>query len=199
MAETAKVESIDALKSFKRALIKFAQAASVALGDAESEIHRAQLWLETEQRSHWTHQVRLRTEIVARAKEAVRMKKLFKDAAGSRQSAVEEEKALQIAQRKLAEAETKVIAVRRYLAQLQKDYHVFKGSIQRFATAVEVDVPTAAHKLDALTRSLEAYVSAAPTVQGSTSQPTEPAPMARPDADVPMDESSPARGTNGRS
>ena len=104
MAETARVESIDALKAFKRALFKFAEGASVALGDAESEVHRAQLWLETEQRSHWNNQLRLRTEAVAKAKEAVRMKKLYKDATGARQSAVEEEKALALAQRRLVEA-----------------------------------------------------------------------------------------------
>src|SRR5256885_9726349 len=132
MSETARVESIDALKAFKRALFKFAEGASVALGDAESEISRAQLWLETEQRSHWNNQVRKRTELVARAKEALRMKKLYKDATGSTQSAVDEEKALAIAQRRLTEAEQKVVAVRRYASQLQKDYHVYKGAVQRF-------------------------------------------------------------------
>src|SRR5262245_3496938 len=168
MAEGARVESIDALKAFKRALFKFAEGASVALGDAESEIHRAQIWLETEQRSYWNNQLRIRTELVARAKEAVRMKKLYKDATGSRQSAVEEEKALAIAQRKLAEAEQKISAVKRCTGQLQKDYHIYKGAVQRFTTAVEVDVPNAAHKLEGLIGSLEAYVAAHPEVQGST-------------------------------
>ena len=66
--------------------MKFAEGACVALGDAESEIQRTQIWLETEQRSHWHNQVRVRTEKVTRAKEALRMKKLYKDATGSRQS-----------------------------------------------------------------------------------------------------------------
>jgi ribosome assembly protein YihI (activator of Der GTPase) len=185
MAEGAKVESIDALKAFKRALFKFAEGASVALGDAESEIHRAQLWLETEQRSHWTNQVRIRTELVARAKEAVRMKKLYKDASGSKQSAVEEEKALARAQKRLTEAEQKVMAVRRYAGQLQKDYHVYKGAAQRFTTVVEVDVPNACHKLDAMIGSLESYVSAAPEVQSSTADSTGAAAMTRGDVDSP--------------
>ena len=60
MSEGARVESIDALRNFKRALQKFAEAASVALGDAESEIQRTQIWLETEQRSHWNNQARIR-------------------------------------------------------------------------------------------------------------------------------------------
>src|SRR5262249_54846561 len=143
MAETARVESIDALKAFRRALYKFAEGASVALGDAESEVHRAQIWLDTEQKSYWTGQIRIRHEAVARAKEAVRMKKLYKDASGSRQSAVDEEKALAIAQRKLEEAERKLVATKKYSAEVQKSYHMYKGSVQRFTTVVEVDVPNA--------------------------------------------------------
>jgi len=167
MAETARVESIDALKAFKRALFKFAEGASVALGDAESEVHRAQIWLDTEQKSYWAGQIRTRHEAVARAKEAVRMKKLYKDASGSKQSAVDEEKALAVAQRKLEEAERKALATKRYAAELQKAYHMYKGAVQRFTTVVEVDVPTACHKLEAMIALLEAYVAAGPNVQGS--------------------------------
>ena len=66
-------------------------------------------WLEREQQQHWTTQIRKRTEIVGRCKEAVRMKKLFKDSSGRTQSALDEEKALAIALKRLAEgrAETR--------------------------------------------------------------------------------------------
>src|SRR5438552_15312297 len=105
MSETARVESVDALKTFKRALMKFAEAASVALGDSESEIQRTQIWLETEQRSHRNNQARIRAERVTRAKEAARMKKRYKDATGSRQPAADGEKALALAEKKLARAQ----------------------------------------------------------------------------------------------
>jgi len=101
MGEVARVHSIETLKIFKVYLLKFAEAANVALGDAESELHRIQMWLETEQQSFWQMQLRKRQEIVSRCKEAVRMKKVFKDSTGRQQSAVDEEKALQIAQRRL--------------------------------------------------------------------------------------------------
>ena len=96
------------------------------------------------------------------------MKKLYKDASGSRQSAVEEEKALALAQKRLAEAEHKVIAVKRCTAQLQKDYHVYKGAVQRFTSTVEVEVPNAAAHLDNLVEALQAYVAAGPEIRGST-------------------------------
>ena len=69
--KVAKVEDLDAIKSLKRAIWKFAEAANVALGDAEGEMNRAVMWLEGEQRAYWEGQVRKRHDLVERAREAV--------------------------------------------------------------------------------------------------------------------------------
>lgn len=139
----------------------------VALGDAESEMHRTLVWLETEQDSFWQGQIRKRQEIVTRAKEAVRMKKVFKDAVGSRQSVVDEEKALQIAQKRLAEAEQKLLAVRKWSRVLQKEVELYKGSVQRFATTAQADLPAAAAHLENLSAKLDAYVAVQPAEVGA--------------------------------
>ena len=160
MSDVARVDSIEALAAFRMALLKYQEACNAALGDAEGEMQRTLIWLETEQLQHWQGQVRKRQEDVARAKEAVRMKKIFKDAAGGRQSAVDEEKALAVAMKRLAEAEQKLAATRSYGRRLQKEILMYKGSIQRFVTAVTVDVPVAITHLEALMVALEAYVAA---------------------------------------
>jgi|SRR5882672_965953 len=82
MSNPARVESIEALKMFRRAVIKFIEAANVALGDAESEMQRRLNWLENEQDSYWQGQIRKRQEDVSKARDAVRQKKIFKDFAG---------------------------------------------------------------------------------------------------------------------
>ena len=157
--KVAKVEDLDAIKSLKRAIWKFAEAANVALGDAESEMNRAVMWLEGEQRAYWEGQVRKRHALVERAKEAVRMKKIFKDSTGRQQSAVDEEKALKIAQKRLEEAEQKVIAVKKHTARLRKELLLYKGHVQRFATAVQNDLPMASAQLDGLLDRLQKYVA----------------------------------------
>lgn len=159
MGETVRVDSIDVLKEFKIALWKFQEAATVALGDAESEMHRVLMWLQTEQDSHWQHQIRKREEIVGRCKEAVRMKKIFKDATGRQQSAIEEEKALKIAQRNLEEAQQKLLMVRKWSRVLPKEIETYKGTVQRFATTVQSEIPVAASHLEKLAQKLEAYVA----------------------------------------
>ena len=159
MSEGVRVDSVDVLKDFKVALWKFQEAASVALGDAESEMQRVLMWLETEQDSHWQHQIRKREEIVGRCKEAVRMKKIFKDATGRQQSAIEEEKALRIAMRNLEEAQQKLAMVRKWARVLPKEIEMYKGGVQRFATNVQSDIPRAATHLDKLSQKLDAYVA----------------------------------------
>lgn len=159
MSDSAHIDDIDALKLFRRALWKFAEVANVALGDAESEMQRVLLWLETEQRSYWQHQLRVRHEALQKAKDALRQKKLYKDSTGKYPSAVDEEKAVALAQRRLEEAETKLAAVRRYIPRLQREIQLYKGATQRFATTVQVDLPSAVHALDRITAKLEEYVA----------------------------------------
>lgn len=162
MAEGARVDSLDVLKDFKAVLWKFQEAAIIALGDAESEVQRTLTWLETEQDSYWQGQVRKCQELVVRAKEAVRMKKVFKDSTGRQQSAVDEEKALQLAVRRLAEAEQKLASTRRWARLLQKEIELYKGGVQRFATTVQSEIPAAAAHLEKLAAKLDAYVALRP-------------------------------------
>jgi exonuclease VII large subunit len=184
---------------FRRAIIKFIEAATVALGDAESEMQRRLNWLENEQDSYWQGQIRKRKEDVSKAQDAVRQKKIFKDFAGRTPSADQEEKALRIALQRLEDAERKLVAVRRYARKLPKEIEVYKGTAQRFATTVQTDLPTAAGKLDAMIRKLEEYAAlgpaAATSVAASTDEtgtvPTGAASMARGEGEVPAPQSSP--------
>jgi hypothetical protein len=159
MAESARVESIEALQRFRAALSKFAETANVALADADGEVRRVMSWLEGEQDAHWRGEMRKRTEQVSRAMDAVRQKKLYKDSTGRQQSAVDEEKALAVAKRRLAEAEQKLANVRRYRGMLRKEMDQYKGSVQRLANAVQHDVPVAMGKLERMVVMLDAYVS----------------------------------------
>jgi hypothetical protein len=79
---SARVNSIDAIKNFKIALIKFAETGMVALSAAEAEVNRTIMWLQLEQPAYWASQLRKRQEALVRANEALRAKTMFKDASG---------------------------------------------------------------------------------------------------------------------
>ena len=155
----ARVDSLEVLREFKVALWKFQEAAIASLSDADAEMQRVTMWVENEQTTHWQGQIRKRQDAVERAKEAVRMKKIFKDATGRQQSAVEEEKALRLAMQRLAEAQQKLAATKRWTRALQKEIELYRGGVQRFATTVHGDIPTAVAHLESLAAKLDAYVS----------------------------------------
>ena len=170
----ARVQSIDALKHFRVALIKFAESANVSMGDADSEVQRTASWLAGSQQQYWETQIRKRHEFVNRCKDAVRQKKLFKDSTGRTQSAVDEEKALQKAMKALTEAEEKLVATKRHSIKMQRELHMYKGAVQAFGTCVASDIPNAIATLDRMIHKLEEYValtsgagSAAPSEAGS--------------------------------
>lgn len=169
MAEGARVESIEALGRFRIAMIKFAEAVDVALADAEGELSRTGVWLETEQLAYWQTQIRHRHEAVEKAREAVRMKKLFKDSSGRTPSAVEEEKALKVAQQRYEEAVQKLAATQKYIKVLQREFQLYKGGVQRLSTTLADAIPTGVQTLSGFVDQLHRYVGFGPSEAASTS------------------------------
>lgn len=174
----ARVESVDAIKAFRRAWLKFAEVANVALTEAEADAQGTLRWLESEQRVHWQNQVRKTTELVSRCAEAVRHKQIFKDSTGRTSSAVDEQKALAKAKRLKEIAEEKLENVRKHAPRLSREIMLYKGQAQRLSTFVASDIPTAAAKLDKIVGTLESYLALAAADTGG------PTPMAQPSDQV---------------
>ncbi len=158
---SANVDSIDAIKAFKIALIKFAETGMIALSAAEGEVHRTLLWLQLEQPAHWASQLRKRQEALVRANEAFRAKAMFRDASGRTPDTTQEEKAVQLCKRRIEEAEHKIAAVKKYRGKLEKEFQNYKGGVQRFSSAVQADVPRAADRLERIFAQLDSYVALA--------------------------------------
>ncbi len=167
MATGARVESIEALKHFKITLIKFGEKISAALEDAESEMGHVLNWLENEQTTYWAAQIRKRHDVLEKAKEALRMKKLFKDATGRTPSAVDEEKAVAVARRRLEIAQQKAIETKKWVGRMQKEILLYKGQVMRLVTAASTDIPAAAAQLNNYVLTLEQY-AAVPVEAGSS-------------------------------
>ena len=192
---TVRVDEIDAIKLFKAALIKFAESANVALSSAEADCYRTLLWLQTEQSAYWKNQQRKRAEALVRANEAYRQKAYFKDSSGRTPDTTQEQKAVQLAKRQLEEAEQKIVAVKTYARRLEKEIENYKGSVQRFATSVNADIPRAVQRLEQTYQQLAAYTALAAPELGTAAGATSAAPgesMAQPPDDASMARPEPA-------
>jgi hypothetical protein len=166
MAEGARIHSIDVVRQFRAALIKYAETGNVALTSADGDIDRVMGWLERDQATYWAGQVRKRHEIVVRCEEAVRAKRLFKGADGTPQSAVDEMKALSVAKRRKEEAEVKVVAVKKAIMVLRKEAQLYKGRVMRLGTTMASDLPKAVHRLDRMMDDVDMYLSIQTTGKG---------------------------------
>ena len=68
MAQAANVRSLEALREFRVALIKFIDKAKRAVSTSDSEVMRTQMWLDSHQPAHWKRELRKSEEQLNQAK-----------------------------------------------------------------------------------------------------------------------------------
>ncbi len=167
MRQAARVSSINALKDFKRALGSFATVINSALAEAQSDLQRTTWWVQQDRLTHWQVQKRKRTTQLAQAKS-----ELFRAQVASpdqRVSATLERKAVDQAQQRLDEAQTKLASIKRWSRVLEREVILYKGHCQQLARAVDGEVPAALIRLDKMVAALEKYVQ----IQAPSTERTE--------------------------
>ena len=174
MSHQARVDSTVALKQFRAALCKFAEAVGGALDEAEGEVRRTEDWVRSDQPNYWKQQIRKRTELYTRAKSALTRKKLMPSATGTPHAAIEEERALALAQRQLEEAKQKLENVKKWRRRLEEETHAYRAATQSLGLMIQADVPTATAQLDNMVAALEEYATAPPGEVRSVAASAEP-------------------------
>jgi hypothetical protein len=176
MGPSANVTSIAALGEFRAYLGEFIEAAKDALYANDMEIQRAFAWLD-EQARHWQKQLRVRQEEFEVAKRNLKQRQLMKTE-GRIPDTTEQEQALELATRRLREAEEKLANCRRWSRQLRREADEYLGPARLLSSIVEVDLAKASALLGQKVEALEAYVGMAPPVTPGTA-PAGEAPSAQ--------------------
>ncbi len=167
MSGQARVDSFSVLRQFRASLATFASVAAVALDEAGTDIQRTLLWLREDRHRYWKAQVQTRAQQHTQAKLALKQREILDRAiAGTHSSCVEERRALQIAERRLRQAEYTFRLVRVYRNQIEKESLDYKGAIHGLINAIEAEIPNACASLDRMVDSLEKYVAIAPPEAG---------------------------------
>lgn len=163
MSRQARIDALSILTQFRASLATFASTAAVALDEAGTDIQRTLLWLREDRHRYWKAQVQTRMQQHTQANLALKQREVLERAiAGVHSSCVEERRALQIAERRLREAEHKFRLVKIYSNQIEKESQDYKGSIHGLVNAVEAEIPNACARLERMAQSLERYVALAP-------------------------------------
>lgn len=186
MPEAARVGSFDALRELRAALVALGDQVRSGLGEAQAELTRAADWLGSDRRAYWRQQLTLRTEEYNRARRELNSRRSERTPLGGHYSCVEEEKAFQRARRRLDEAREKSEAVRRWSRRLEEATFAWQPLAQGLASSVEIDLPAALARLDAMLAALDAYRAGGPPPDWVASEALPTDDMRRPpDADNP--------------
>lgn len=186
MSQHARINAIALLKRLQASLATFSDAAAVALDEVGSDIQRALAWLNDDRKPYWTNQVRVCRERAVQAKLALKQKNILdRTLSGTTSSAVDERKALAIAERKLREAEAKLARTRSWIMQIDKLQSDYRGGVQGLISAIDADIPNARAGLNRMIDSLEAYVALAPPETQADIAQTELESVLRPEPEQP--------------
>lgn len=167
MSDQADVKSIDTLAFVKGALAAFAHESGQAVSEVEIQGQRAVDWITIDQAAFWKGEVRRRHDLVNQARKDLEHCRTFKKVGDNAPSCIEEKKALDKARQRLAHAEQKAEAVRRWTPVVQQQFRETCVRLVRFREVLDVDCPKAAAQLERMLRALDAYrQTAAPTGSG---------------------------------
>lgn len=175
----ANVQSLDALRDVRLALIAFQEKAEGAMGALRTKIDRTLAWLEQDRPLYWREQERRAYDGVATARVAYDTCRL-RTVGGRHPECIEEKVALHRAKERLEYCQKKVDAVRRWNIEAGSqadDYRGRSGPLQRL---LDEDVPNVVARLGRMIDAIEAYaeVNTAPTETAAVNlSPTEPAPI----------------------
>ena len=158
MGEQVKVADVETIERFRAQLIQAAETFGLALEEAEGDIERTVAWLESDRPDTWRKQIRKAQDKVVECKSALYRKQEIKATPEARPSVVDERKALERAQRRLAFCEEKLRNTKRWSTELPRQAVVFKGALTGMHVMLDRDVPRINAMLKRMTEHLEEYL-----------------------------------------
>jgi ribosomal protein S20 len=155
MSQRAIVTSVDALDSFRSALLLYVSKARPTLEEVSSEVMRTRVWIESEKRTYWENQLRAAGRGLEEAQQALlgaRMSNLRKESAA-------EVMAVQRAKRKKEEAEEKLRKVKQWNREFESRVQPLVKQMEKLHTLLAHDLIQAGAYLSQTIQTLDAYAA----------------------------------------
>jgi len=160
MSTQADVKSIDTIAFVKTALTSFAQETSQGVTEVEMQAQRMVDWICHDQAAYWKTEVRRAADQVNQAMKDLQHCRTYKKVGNNEPACAEEKKALEKAKKRLARAEQKQEAVRRWTPVVRQELQEAGVRLTRFREVIDLDCPRAMARLERMLRSLDEYTNA---------------------------------------
>jgi hypothetical protein len=157
MAEQAQITSVEAIETFRAALIVFAGQARAALDEVSDEVLRARLWLENDQRRFLENESRIRLAKLEQARQELFTARLsnFQEPTSLQQMVVHR------AQRAVRETEEKLARLKKWDREIENRSDPLVKQIGQFHNFLTVEMPKAVASLAQVVKTLDAYAAVA--------------------------------------
>jgi hypothetical protein len=157
MADHADIQSLDALRDFRAALLTFIDDARIALDDVEFDIRRTSQWLGLEQPAFWKGEIKSWERRLNEARADLARKKLAKFSDRAPDTTVEEKK-VKRCEVMLEESHRKLKLCKTLEPELQHAVQEYRGQVVPLLAMLENHIPKAAVRLDRLVEAVENYL-----------------------------------------
>lgn len=165
--DLAQISSHEIIADFRIQFMKFEENCKQAVEEVRSDCGRVQEWLRHDQPQHWKEELRKVEERVRRARSDYDMAR-YGSEAYRKTSFVEEQKALQKAERRKEEIQHKIEATKKWGIVLEQQTKKLMGPINNLGSLLESSAPVARARLDRMTQCLEEYLREAPPETGNS-------------------------------
>ena len=156
MNQSANVTSIDAVRAFRAALVKFEENARDAVTCLELEIRRAIDWIEVDRRRYWPAQVRQASEELVQARNTLERCQL-KYGSEEAPSCYEQKKNYELAKRRLRYCEDQVRKVKHWTRMIRHELTQFDGQMAQMTICVDTELPRAIAAISQMLNALQRY------------------------------------------
>ena len=158
MAEQAQITSVEAIESFRVALILFTSRARAALEEVSGEAQHTKQWLENDQRRLLENELRLRAKKLEQAQQELFSARLstFQETTSLQQLAV------QRAQRAMREAGEKMARLKKWNREIENRSDPLVKQVEQLHNFLSTEMPKAVAQLTQTVRTLDDYASIAP-------------------------------------
>lgn len=153
MADQARISNLDAIESFRSALIVFISKTRQSINMAQDAVKKTRGWLQTEQPSYWSAQIKARQKRLDQANAELMSARLseFVDAPAAQQMAVRKAKAA------LEEAQGKLERTKAWARDFDRAVDPMSRKLDGLRDFVESDLTLATAHLAEIQKILDAY------------------------------------------
>lgn len=164
----ANITNLDALDSFRSALIRFLDKARISLDEVGDEVTRTRVWLNSEQAQHWKTEIRKYSRKLEDAQQALFSAEL----SDMKESSSFEQRQVQAMRTKLRTSEDKLRVVQKYSRNYDAVVEPLGKSVDRLRSFFEHEMPKAMLFLNNAIKALDDYARMnQPTQSGSEAKP----------------------------